>query len=305
MLWSQSPTTLSGSNQKQMFKFLNQTHSTVFTYRITVGKYLLSETVSGYLKIWLFLIWRWDRNRTSQLTMEAPLLHQKLPVELLRTILTEHCPPHTQVLSAFVCKYWKREVLGDKSLAELGRGAFLLGLCGVGDLHVLQWARSQGCPWTFEKGSVRAYNGELSWQTAQLLIPAADSKNYDLLRWLVEEGELGYYLDFAVSSLVISNIKGMDDLSPKEAFLWLREKMDDQGSWDEQAQCNACASAAGFGSLEVLKWLVEELKLLLDGTAVLAAMECGNIPALKWLLDAPTGEVIFVCMLCVVLCVVS
>ena len=59
---------------------------------------------------------------------------------------------------------------------------------------------------------------------------------------------------YAVSSMVISNIKGMDDRSPKETFLWLKEKMDDQGSWDEQAQCNACASAAGYGSLEVLKW---------------------------------------------------
>ena len=98
------------------------------------------------------------------------------------------------MISRFVCKYWKLEVLGDKSLAELGRGAFLSGLCEVGDLRALQWARSQGCPWTFEEGSVRDYNGQLSWQTAQLLIPASNSKNYDLLRWLVEEEELGHHL---------------------------------------------------------------------------------------------------------------
>ncbi len=121
-----------------------------------------------------------------------------LPNELVSLILLQHVPPMWHVLCQFVCHRWhlllkpvcSRHVVGKLFTNEAVRG---------GHLKVLEWARSQGCPYNKrEICSLAAKGGHLEmlkWARSQgcpwneeTSANAARGGHWEVLKWARNQG---------------------------------------------------------------------------------------------------------------------
>ncbi len=139
-----------------------------------------------------------------------------LPNELLHHILSLLFPSAWLVLCKFVCSRWR--LLSPLSFPS---SAFATVAAEGGHLKVLQWARSQGCPWDGQTCAMAARGGHL-----------------EVLQWLRTQG-------CPWNEWTGKNAACRGHL---KMLKWARS----QGCpWDE----TTCDQAARGGHLEVLQWV--------------------------------------------------
>ncbi len=92
-----------------------------------------------------------------------------VPNELLVDILL-HLPPIWYLVCKSVCQRWRLLLAISPSLSSYS-SEFVANLAFRGHLQVLQWARSQGCPWD-----------------ARTCPAAADGGHLEVLQWLRSQG---------------------------------------------------------------------------------------------------------------------
>ncbi len=80
-----------------------------------------------------------------------------LPNELVLYILCQHVKPIWQVVCKSVCQRWHLLLLNQR----LPLPDYTITLAKKGRLGVLQWARSQGCPWDERTCAIAAEGGHL------------------------------------------------------------------------------------------------------------------------------------------------
>ncbi len=171
-----------------------------------------------------------------------------LPNELLFQILTHHLPPLWHVICQSVCQQWRLILLNSKAQPT---SLFSTKHAHEGHLNVLQWARSQGCPWDEWTCAYAAQGGHLEvlkWLRAQgcpwnkwTCTKAAHGGHLEVLQWAHSQGcpwnEYTYYY---------ASLRGH-----LEVLQWAHS----QGCpWDE----DTCAKAAAGGHLEVLQWATSQ-----------------------------------------------
>ncbi len=150
-----------------------------------------------------------------------------LPNELLFKILKHHLPGLWRVVCKRVCQRWRLILLfnnnnnNKRETQRLGHPTdFAAELAKGGHLNVLQWARSQGCPWT-----------------ARLCDNAALGGHLEVLQWVRNQGcpwDERTCADAALGGHL-------------EVLQWLRS----QGCpWDVWT----CIYAAAYGHTKVLDW---------------------------------------------------
>ncbi len=151
-----------------------------------------------------------------------------LPNELVSLILVHHLPPIWQHVCKSVCQRWRLLLLQPNrsprspfSDSRLQAGRYAGELALGGHLEVLQWARSQGCPWDEWTCACAALGGHL-----------------EVLQWLRSQA-----CPWNKQTCVNAAFRGH-----LEMLQWARA----QGCpWDEWT----CAAAALGGRFEVLQWL--------------------------------------------------
>lgn len=78
--------------------------------------------------------------------------------DVRRVILTKYLDPLSRLVGRFVCKEWNAQILltlQDKDVCACSQAA------EGGHLHVLQWLRENGCPWSEWTCAYAAYGGHL------------------------------------------------------------------------------------------------------------------------------------------------
>ncbi len=72
-------------------------------------------------------------------------------------------PIHYRLVCRSVCKYW-HEVIGGSGMSGLN---FSKELARNGHLHLLQWVRSNGCPWDKDECLESGYKNIVEWIKTQ------------------------------------------------------------------------------------------------------------------------------------------
>ncbi len=122
-----------------------------------------------------------------------------LPNELLFQILAHHLPPFWHMVCLRVCQQWRLILSNNKTPPTyLFSTDYLDYLAYEGLLNVLQWARSQGCPWDEWACANAARGGHLEvlqWARSQgcpwdedTCANAARGGHLEVLQWLKSQG---------------------------------------------------------------------------------------------------------------------
>ncbi len=151
---------------------------------------------------------------------EEEALFDMLPNELLDNILVQHLDPLWHLVCKSVCQRWRFLLLKQGGTPFFTASYFAAKLAREGHLKVIQWARSQGCPWNSLTCDYAAEGGHM-----------------EVLQWVRSQG-------CPWDAKTCANAAAGGHL---EVLQWARS----QGCpWDVQT----CASAASGGHLEVLQW---------------------------------------------------
>ncbi len=172
-----------------------------------------------------------------------------LPNELVLKILTKHLDPLWTAVCKSVCHRWNRLLacLVDREECHKNGCKYAHSLALEGHLGVLQWARSQGCPWDADTCANAARGGHLEvlqWARMQgcpwderTCTHAAEGGHLEMLQWA-----RSHSCPWDLWTCALAAQRGH-----LEVLQWLRS----QGCpWDE----DTCALAAEGGHLEVLLW---------------------------------------------------
>src|SRR5260221_381167 len=147
---------------------------------------------------------------------------ENIPTEMFMAILFD-LDNVTIVIAMFVCKQWKRIILGFLSSRIINKTEFSDYVAKKGYLNLIIWAREQGCEWDSGTCSYAAKGGHL-----------------EVLKWARENG-------CEWNSSTCSNAASGGHL---EVLKWAREHGCHWTSF-------TCSCAARRGHLEVLKWARE------------------------------------------------
>ncbi len=165
------------------------------------------------------------RTKTDELTDTATVIEgqmvtfELLPNELLSYILLVHLEPIWHFVCKVVCRQW-HVLLAQSTVPLPCTASFTTAVVVGGHLEVLQWARSQGCPWDEDTCAHAARGGHL-----------------EVLEWAREQGCPWDEWTCAYAA------RG----GHLEVLKWARSH---GCMWDEWT----CIEAARGGHLEVLEW---------------------------------------------------
>ncbi len=127
----------------------------------------------------------WRRNKKKRTDHQQPRDHDDgvavaendgdvfamLPTELLSYVLLAHLDSVWHFICMHVCHRWRNLLLAMQRPSSLpGGSGYTAALAGGGHLEVLQWARSQGCPWdkwTFMLAAQEGHLKVLQWVESQ------------------------------------------------------------------------------------------------------------------------------------------
>ncbi len=166
-----------------------------------------------------------------------------LPNEMVELILLQHLHQPWHIVCKSVCTRWRSILSNASHTAEKCSSM----LAKEGHLKVLQWARSQGCPWNKQICSKAARGGHLEvlqWARSQgcpwdgwTCAGAARGGHLEVLQWARSQG-------CPWNEWTCTNAARKGHL---EVLQWARG----QGCpWNE----DTCTNAARGGHLEVLQW---------------------------------------------------
>ncbi len=193
-----------------------------------------------------------------------------LPNELVSYILCQHVKPTWQVVCKSVCQRWHLLLLNQRPPPP----DYTAILAQKGCLGVLQWARSQGCPWDTWTCASAAKGGHLEvlqWARSQgcprdmwTCASAAKGGHLEILQWARRHGCPWNKWTCA------SAAKG----GHLEVLQWARSQGCPWDTW-------TCAKAAQGGHLEVLQWARSQGCPWDEDTCAYAA-EGGHLEVLQW-----------------------
>ena len=240
-----------------------------------------------------------DEERFDQMASVGAGLNgiPNLPKELIDEIFLNILPPYMRSVCCFVCKDWNNYINRSPSPKSLFC-EFAIEAAIAGDLKMLKWGVSQGCPWNrddvFISGSRSGNIDLLQWVldnggqwTAYGFEGAAGHGRVETLKWLREEGIRRFQVDFFTSNETA-------DVFPTNSQPGLLSAL----SWIVNTACSVmiltpplarqvmCLAAAREGQVHVLQWLQTQ-GVDAVGMSVTAkqAAESGRVSVLEWLRD--------------------
>ncbi len=214
------------------------------------------------------------REVASVMIAEEEDAFDAIPNELLSEILLLHLPPIWQVVCRSVCQRW--HLLLERHLAPaLKLAGYAVNLARGGHLKVLQWARSQGCPWDENVCTYAARGGHLE------VIQWARSQGCYWNENTCSEAAFGGHLEvlqWARSQHCLWNARTCERAAEGghlEVLQWARSH---GCPWNERA----CAYAAREGHLEVLQWARRRQDCHWDAWTCTYAAWGGHLKVLQW-----------------------